>query len=122
MEATFVKTPDRRPIEKLHVVRNFRGVIEAKDVSLISSELYQFLTLHCGFIAHFNISGFKAAYSRPKDFAGSLSGILTGATVTFVTSTAAMRSPIRTQATPSPRSRRSFPDRGYPYSRHLHVG
>ena len=70
MEEALVKTPDRKPIEKLHVVRNFRAVIEAKDLSLMSSELYQFLTLHCGFIAHYNINGFKAAYSDPKDFAG----------------------------------------------------
>ena len=70
MEAALVKTPERKPIEKLHVVRNFREVIEGRDMSLMNSELYQFLTLHCGFIAHFNINGFKAAYSHPKDFAG----------------------------------------------------
>ena len=70
MEAALMKTPERKPIEKLHVVRNFREVIEAKDLSFMNSELYQFLTLHCGFIAHFNINGFKAAYSDPKDFAG----------------------------------------------------
>ena len=70
MEAALVKTPDRKPIEKLHVVRNFRAVIEARDMSLMKDELYQFLTLHCSFIAHFNMSGFKAAYSHPKDFAG----------------------------------------------------
>ena len=68
MEAALVKTPDSNPIEKLHVVRNFREVIEAKDLSLMNSELYKFLTLHCGFIAHFNINGFKAAYSKPRDF------------------------------------------------------
>ena len=70
MEAVLVKTPERKPIRKQHVVRNFREVVEAKDVSLMQSELYQFLILHCGFIAHFNINGFKAAYSHPKDFAG----------------------------------------------------
>jgi len=70
MESALMKTPDRKPIEKLHVVRNFREVIEAKDLSLMKDELYQFLTLHCGFIAHFNINGFKATYSDPRDFAG----------------------------------------------------
>ena len=70
MESALMKTPDRKPIEKLHVVRNFSAVIEARDISLMKDELYQFLTLHCGFIAHFNINGFKAAYSHPKDFAG----------------------------------------------------
>jgi hypothetical protein len=70
MEAALVKQPERRPIEKLRVVRNFRQVIEAQDISLMQSQLYQFLTLHCGFIAHFNLAGFKATYSSPKDFAG----------------------------------------------------
>ena len=70
MEAALVKTAERKPIEKLHVVRNFRQVIEAKDMSLMKSELYQFLTLYCGFIAYFNLNGFKAAYREPKDFAG----------------------------------------------------
>ena len=70
MESALVKTPDRKPIEKLHVVRNFREVIEAKDLSVMKDELYQFLTLHCGFIAHYNIGGFRAAYSDPRDFAG----------------------------------------------------
>jgi hypothetical protein len=70
MEATLVKTPDRKPIEKLPVVRNFRQVIEARDLSLMKDELYQFLILHCAFIAHYNIDGFKATYRDPKDFAG----------------------------------------------------
>ena len=49
MESALMKTPDRKPIEKLHVVRNFSAVIEARDISLMKDELYQFLTLHCGF-------------------------------------------------------------------------
>jgi hypothetical protein len=70
MEAALVKLPERSLIEKLSVVRNFRQAIEARDISLMKSELYAFLTLHCGFIAHYNINGFQAAYSSPKDFAG----------------------------------------------------
>jgi len=51
------------------VVRNFKQVIEERDMSLMNKELYQFLNLHCGFIAHYDINGFKAVYSPPKDFA-----------------------------------------------------
>ena len=72
MEAALVKTPDRKPIEKLHVVRNFREVIEAKDLSLMNSELYQFLTLHCGFIAHLQHQRFQGGLFRPKGFCRSL--------------------------------------------------
>ena len=70
MEAALAKMPERKPIEKLHVVRNFRQVIEARDISLMRDELYQFVILNCGFIAHFNLAGFKATYREPKDFAG----------------------------------------------------
>ena len=59
----------RDPIGKLAVVRNFRKVIEARDISLMNKDLYQFLNLYCGFIAHYDINGFKANYSAPKDFA-----------------------------------------------------
>jgi hypothetical protein len=70
MQVALVKIPERKPIERLSVVRNFREAMEARDISLINSELYQFLTLHCGFIAHYDINGFKGTYSSPKDFAG----------------------------------------------------
>jgi len=53
----------------ISVIRNFQQVVENKDISQMGRELYQFLTLHCGFIAHYDINGFKAAYQRPRDFA-----------------------------------------------------
>ena len=64
-----IKTPDRKPKARLSVIRNFRRVIERRDMSLMGKELYEFLNLHCGFIAHYNIDGFKATYSAPRDFA-----------------------------------------------------
>ncbi len=69
MHMALVKAPDRKPIGNLLVVRNFRRVIEARDISLMNRELYQFLNLYCGFIAHYNINGFKAVYSPPNEFA-----------------------------------------------------
>jgi len=53
----------------LAVIKNFQEVIENKDISQMNKELYEFLTLYCGFIAHYDINGFKATYSAPKDFA-----------------------------------------------------
>ena len=35
----------------------------------MNKELYDFLTLNCGFIAHYDINGFKATYRAPRDFA-----------------------------------------------------
>jgi hypothetical protein len=51
------------------VTRNFKEVIESRDINRMSKELYDFLTLYCGFIAHYDIKGFKATYRRPLDFA-----------------------------------------------------
>ena len=56
-------------IGNLPVVRKFRKVIESRDMSLMDKELYQFLNLYCGFIAHYNIYGFREAYAAPRDFA-----------------------------------------------------
>jgi len=69
MQMALVKKDYRKPISKLSVVRNFRRVIEARDISLMKRELYQFLNLYCGFIAHYDINGFKAVYTPPKEFA-----------------------------------------------------
>ena len=65
-----IKTENRSSVEKIAVVRNFSKVMEAQDISLMNKELYEFLHLHCGFIAHYDINGFKATYCAPKDFAG----------------------------------------------------
>lgn len=69
MQMELAKSWDLSPICKLAVVRNFRRVIEARDISLMNKELYQFLNLYCGFIAHYDINGFKAVYTPPKEFA-----------------------------------------------------
>ena len=69
MKAAPVEKPINRTIRALPVVRNFRAVVESRDIERMKPALYQFLNLHCGFIAHFNIDGFKATYRRPRDFA-----------------------------------------------------
>ncbi len=51
------------------VIRNFQQVIENRDIGRMGKELYEFLNLYCGFIAHCNIDGFKAIYKSPRDFA-----------------------------------------------------
>ena len=69
METKLIKTEEKKPVAKLSVVRNFARVIEARDMSLMKKELYEFLHLHCGFIAHFDIHGFRATYAPPTQFA-----------------------------------------------------
>jgi hypothetical protein len=51
------------------VIKNFKEVIENRDIDRMNKELYDFLTLNCGFIAHYDINGFKTTYKAPRDFA-----------------------------------------------------
>ena len=50
------------------VIKNFKEVIETRNIDKMNKELYQFLNLYCGFIAHYDINGFKATYRDPRDF------------------------------------------------------
>ena len=52
------------------VIKNFKEVIETRNIDKMNKELYEFLNLYCGFIAHYNINGFKDTYRNPRDFAG----------------------------------------------------
>jgi hypothetical protein len=70
MKYTALKTPGKKTeVTDLPVVQNFHKVIGSRDIMYMKKELYDFLHLHCGFIAHFDINGFKATYCRPIDFA-----------------------------------------------------
>ena len=51
------------------VIKNFQEVVETKDIGRMAKGLYEFLIRHCGFIAHYDINGFKATYGSPHDFA-----------------------------------------------------
>jgi hypothetical protein len=53
----------------ISVIKNFKEVIETRDIDRMNKELYDFLILYCGFIAHYDINGFKAVYKSPMDFA-----------------------------------------------------
>ena len=59
----------QKAIGNVPVVRKFRQVIEKRNMSLMDKELYQFLNLYCGFIAHYNLYGFRETYAAPRDFA-----------------------------------------------------
>lgn len=41
----------------------FKRVLEERNIDKMDRNLYEHLHLHCGFIAHYNINGFKAEYS-----------------------------------------------------------
>ena len=62
---TFTST-NIKSVNYLPVVKNFKKIIESRDICKMNKELYQFLNLHCGFIAHYNLDGFKATYKDQK--------------------------------------------------------
>jgi hypothetical protein len=45
------------------VFNNFKKVIDKQNADLISKDLYYHLNLNCNFVAHFNLQGFREAYS-----------------------------------------------------------
>ena len=69
MKRGYRKDIEKTGVSLLPVVRNFRQVIESRDMSRMNKELYQFLNLYCGFIAHYNIHGFRETYASPREFA-----------------------------------------------------
>ena len=69
MQSVSSQITERTGIGNLPVVRKFRKVIESRDMGQMDKELYQFLNLHCGFIAHYNIHGFRETYASPGEFA-----------------------------------------------------
>lgn len=44
------------------IINNVVNVINSDNVDLLTPASYQFLSLVCGFIAHYNLQGFKETY------------------------------------------------------------
>jgi Protein of unknown function (DUF2958) len=59
------------------VVEDFRRLLDTGDTSKLTPRLYDFLTMSGGFIAHFNLNGFRSTYS------GRLSELLDGEMTSF---------------------------------------
>ena len=56
--------------EKFSVLENFTKIIEQRTIHLMDQDLYQHLHRHGGFIAHFDIDGFRSFYAELPDFLG----------------------------------------------------
>lgn len=54
------------------IVNNVRKVLEQADIGLLRPQTYHFITLHMGFIAHYNLDGFKAEYRDLRLFCRNL--------------------------------------------------
>ena len=60
MQIQLIETSDSKPVICLYIVKNFTKVIKSRDINNMTRELYNFLNLYCGFIAHYDINGFKS--------------------------------------------------------------
>lgn len=45
------------------IAKNIAECIKKSNMGLLSSTAYKFISLRCGFIAHYNLQGFKDYYS-----------------------------------------------------------
>ena len=50
------------------MANNLKRIIKAKNIEPLQKKLYEFIHLHCGFIAHYDLNGFKATYSDGRTF------------------------------------------------------
>ena len=51
-----------KPYNVDYLERNIRQVFKSGDIHKLSKGTYEFITLQMGFIAHYNLYGFQAAY------------------------------------------------------------
>jgi hypothetical protein len=58
------------PTQRKTIVRNVLAA--CKDISKLNATGYWFMNLSAGFIAHYNLAGFKAHYSEPGSLAADI--------------------------------------------------
>lgn len=49
--------------QKQKAFNSFKKTIDKRDSRFINKELYYHLNINCNFVAHFNLEGFREAYS-----------------------------------------------------------
>jgi hypothetical protein len=54
------------------IVKNITSVIKSRNIEKLNKRGYNFLYLCQGFIAHYNIRGFKGAYKNVEDLIDNL--------------------------------------------------
>lgn len=55
-------------MEMKNLLGNFEQCLEKGDLEPMHKDLYNFFHLRCGFIAHYDIGGFRGAYHEPEHF------------------------------------------------------
>jgi hypothetical protein len=63
-DGTYVYT---EKVQGKSIVAAFRRYLESGDAEKITHPLYHFITMKCGYIAHFDLHGFRSVYADPAD-------------------------------------------------------
>tara|TARA_Y100000310_G_scaffold335935_1_gene419200 strand:- start:761 stop:1156 length:396 start_codon:yes stop_codon:yes gene_type:complete len=63
------------------LVNNLKRIIKARNMEPLQKKLYEFIHLHCGFIAHYNLNGFKHTYYEGQEFQTFLEDLKEGCNV-----------------------------------------
>jgi hypothetical protein len=58
--------------QRKRIVNNVRKVFLTKSIDALNKQAYRFITLRMGFIAHYDLYGFRATYEDLRDFALTL--------------------------------------------------
>jgi len=58
-----------KAIKSDYVIRNVENIFKSKDIDKMTKATYDVLYLMSGFIAHYDIGGFKCHYSNTSDLA-----------------------------------------------------
>jgi len=57
---------------KSGIIKSIEKVVKTKNIDNLSMEAYQFINIASGFIAHYDINGFKYEYQNVADFVRDL--------------------------------------------------
>ncbi len=72
----FVSEARFTAMEKVRLYRKFEKVVKRRDSSLIDKSLYTFLHVFCGYIAHYNLHGYRQHYEHPQGMLEMLEELL----------------------------------------------
>ena len=51
-----------------NIIKSFKRVFETEDIDNLTKDAYHYIYLAIGFIAHYDIHGFKDVYANTSDF------------------------------------------------------
>lgn len=60
------------------LANNLKRILKDRNMERLQKKLYEFIHLNCGFIAHYDLNGFKATYYDGDEYVGFLERLKQG--------------------------------------------